>query len=78
MLKHARALPGRSPLNSPDTILAIIFTAAYASDVLLNFFVAYYDYAGTLVVSLRDIAGERRCRAQGWLRGVALLCLLHA
>jgi hypothetical protein len=44
------------PIDSPDTILAIIFTTVYATDVLLNFFVAYYDQ-GELVTDLRRIAG---------------------
>lgn len=47
-----------SPLDSPDTILAIIITTVYATDVLLNFFVAYYD-EGELVTSLSKIAREQ-------------------
>lgn len=48
----------RSPINSPDTILAIIFTTVYSTDMLLNFFVAYYA-EGELVTDLRKIAGAR-------------------
>jgi hypothetical protein len=44
-----------SPLNSPDTILAIIITSVYAADMLLNFFVAFYE-DGELVTDLRAIA----------------------
>jgi hypothetical protein len=49
--------PAHSPLESPDTILAIIITTVYATDVLLNFFVAYYE-DGELVTSLSRIARE--------------------
>jgi hypothetical protein len=44
-----------SPLDSPDTILAIIITSVYATDMLLNFFVAFYE-DGELVTDLRAIA----------------------
>jgi len=44
-----------SPPSSPDTILAILFTAAYAGDVCLNFFVAFYE-DGVLITDLRSIA----------------------
>lgn len=46
-----------SPIDSPDTILAIIFTAVYSADVLLNFFVAFYDN-GELITDLRSIAAH--------------------
>jgi hypothetical protein len=44
-------------LDSPDTILAIIITTVYATDVLLNFFVAFYE-EGELVTNLSRIARE--------------------
>ncbi|KAF8054945.1 AKT1 [Scenedesmus sp. PABB004] len=47
--------PGLHPLTAPDTILAIIFTSVYSVDVLLNFFVAYYE-DGELVTDLPSIA----------------------
>jgi hypothetical protein len=38
--------------------LAIIFTTVYSADMLLNFFVAYYDPSGgELVTDVRKIAG---------------------
>jgi hypothetical protein len=46
-----------SPPTSYDTVLSILLTALYGTDILLNFFVAYYE-DGLLVVSLRQIAGE--------------------
>jgi hypothetical protein len=46
-----------SPLDSPDTILAIIITSVYATDMMLNFFVAFYE-DGELVTNLRGIARE--------------------
>lgn len=59
------AFPGLHPLDSPDTILAIIITTVYATDVLLNFFVAYYD-EGELVTSLSKIA-RHYARRRLWL-----------
>lgn len=56
--------PPHSPLNSPDTILAIAFCVIYSSDVILNFFVAFYDQtSGELVTDLRSIAGACGCVA---------------
>jgi hypothetical protein len=52
-----------SPLDSPDTILAIIITSVYATDMLLNFFVAFYA-DGELVTDLRAIARK-------WLSNIA-------
>ena len=47
----------RSPLSSPDTILAIIILCVYAGDVGLNFFVAFYQ-DGELVTQLPAIAAH--------------------
>lgn len=46
-----------SPLTSPDTLFAIAYFYVYASDVLLNFFVAFYQ-DGELVTDLASIASE--------------------
>jgi hypothetical protein len=51
------ALPP-SPLSSWDTLFAIAYFYVYASDVLLNFFVAYHADDGELVTDLRSIARE--------------------
>lgn len=60
MLSAYTALPADaaccSPLSSPDTVLAIIFMAVYACDIILNFFVAFYR-EGELVTEHRLIAG---------------------
>jgi hypothetical protein len=59
----AAALP--SPLSSWDTLFAIAYFYIYASDVLLNFFVAYHADDGELVTDLRSIAREQHGRG-GW------------
>jgi hypothetical protein len=52
-------LPACSPLSSWDTLFAIGYFYIYASDVLLNFCVAYYSEEGELVTDMRSIASEQ-------------------
>jgi hypothetical protein len=52
--------PPCSPLSSWDTLFAIGYFYIYASDVLLNFCVAYYSEEGELVTDLRSIASEHQ------------------
>jgi hypothetical protein len=51
--------PFGSPLSSWDTLFAIGYFYIYASDVLLNFCVAYYSEEGELVTDMRSIASEQ-------------------
>lgn len=48
--------PGLYPPAAPDTVFTAICTLLYACDVMLNFFVAYYE-EGVLVTDLHRIAG---------------------
>lgn len=54
---HMPCLTCRSPPTSFDTVLSIVLMACYGTDILLTFFVAFYE-EGQLVCNLKGIASE--------------------
>uniref|UniRef100_A0A383WLL7 Ion transport domain-containing protein n=1 Tax=Tetradesmus obliquus TaxID=3088 RepID=A0A383WLL7_TETOB len=58
--------PGLYPLSSWDTLFAIAYFYVYASDVLLNFCVAYHAEDGELVTDLPSIARHYAASGRLW------------
>ncbi|WIA41476.1 hypothetical protein OEZ86_005053 [Tetradesmus obliquus] len=58
--------PGLHPLSSWDTLFAIAYFYVYASDVLLNFCVAYHAEDGELVTDLPSIARHYAASGRLW------------